>query len=159
MGPAVSQDQQETSYRYIHIAQEEGGRIVTGGGRLEMEKPGWYVQPTLVADTDKDMRINCEEVFGPVASTVRVKDYDEALALANDGDFGLSAGIVTNSLKHARDFQRRVKAGMVMVNLPTAGVDYHVPFGGTKKSSYGAREQGFAAVEFYTQTKTAYSWA
>jgi aldehyde dehydrogenase (NAD+) len=159
MGPAVSQDQQETSYRYIHIAEEEGGRIVTGGGRLEMEKPGWYVQPTLLADTSKDMRINCEEVFGPVASTVRVKDYDEALTVANDGDFGLSAGIVTNSLKHARDFQRRVKAGMVMVNLATAGVDYHVPFGGIKKSSYGAREQGFAAVEFYTQTKTAYSWA
>lgn len=159
MGPAVSEDQMETSYRYIDIAKAEGGRVVTGGGRLQLEKPGWYVQPTLIADTDKAMRINCEEVFGPVASTVRVKDYDEALAVANDGDFGLSAGIVTTSLKHARDFQRKVKAGMVMVNLPTAGVDYHVPFGGIRKSSYGPREQGFAAVEFYTQTKTAYSWA
>jgi aldehyde dehydrogenase (NAD+) len=159
MGPAVSEDQMETSYRYIDIAKAEGGRIVTGGGRLKRDTPGWYVEPTLIADTDKSMRINCEEVFGPVASTVRVKDYDEALALANDGDFGLSAGIVTTSLKYARDFQRRVKAGMVMVNLPTAGVDYHVPFGGTKKSSYGPREQGFAAVEFYSQTKTAYSWA
>jgi aldehyde dehydrogenase (NAD+) len=149
----------ETSYRYIDIAKAEGGRIVTGGERLKLEAPGWYVQPTLIADTDRDMRINCEEVFGPVASTVRVKDYDEALAMANAGDFGLSAGIVTTSLKYARDFQRRVKAGMVMVNLPTAGVDYHVPFGGTRKSSYGPREQGFAAVEFYTQTKTAYSWA
>jgi aldehyde dehydrogenase (NAD+) len=159
MGPAVSEAQQETSYRYMQIAQDDGGRIVTGGGRLSLDKPGWYVQPTLVADTTKAMRINCEEVFGPVASTVRVKDYEEALAVANDGEFGLSAGIVTNSLKHARDFQRRAKAGMVMVNLPTAGVDYHVPFGGTKKSSYGAREQGFAAIEFYTQTKTAYSWS
>ncbi|HVI31472.1 aldehyde dehydrogenase family protein [Phenylobacterium sp.] len=159
MGPAVSEDQMETSYRYIDIAKSEGGRVVTGGGRLQLEKPGWYVQPTLIADTDKSMRINCEEVFGPVASTVRVKDYDEALAVANDGDFGLSAGIVTTSLKHARDFQRRAKAGMVMINLPTAGVDYHVPFGGIRKSSYGPREQGFAAVEFYTQTKTAYSWA
>jgi aldehyde dehydrogenase (NAD+) len=159
MGPAVNEAQMETSYRYIDIAKAEGGRVVTGGGRLKMENPGWWVQPTLIADTHKDMRINCEEVFGPVASTVRVKDYDEALALANDGDFGLSAGIVTTSLKYARDFQRRVKAGMVMVNLPTAGVDYHVPFGGIKKSSYGAREQGFAAVEFYTQQKTAYSWA
>jgi aldehyde dehydrogenase (NAD+) len=159
MGPAVSEAQQETSYRYMQIAQDDGGRIVTGGGRLSLDKPGWYVQPTLVADTTKGMRINCEEVFGPVASTVRVKDYEEALAVANDGEFGLSAGIVTNSLKHARDFQRRAKAGMVMVNLPTAGVDYHVPFGGTKKSSYGAREQGFAAIEFYTQTKTAYSWS
>ncbi|HEY0648439.1 aldehyde dehydrogenase family protein [Phenylobacterium sp.] len=159
MGPAVSEAQMETSYRYIDIAKAEGGRIVTGGGRLKLENPGWYVQPTLIAGTDKAMRINNEEVFGPVASTVRVKDYEEALAVANDGDFGLSAGIVTASLKHARDFQRRARAGMVMVNLPTAGVDYHVPFGGAKKSSYGAREQGFAAVEFYTQTKTAYSWA
>ena len=159
MGPAVSEDQMETSYRYIEVARGDGGRIVTGGDRLQMEKPGWYVQPTLIAGTSKDMRINCEEVFGPVASTVRVKDYEEALAVANAGDFGLSAGIVTTSLKYARDFQRRVKAGMVMVNLPTAGVDYHVPFGGSKKSSYGPREQGFAAVEFFTQTKTAYSWS
>jgi len=159
MGPAVSEAQMETSYRYIDIARAEGGRVVTGGGRLKLDTPGWYVQPTLIADTDRTMRINNEEVFGPVASTVRVKDYEEALAVANAGDFGLSAGVVTTSLKHARDFQRRVRAGMVMVNLPTAGVDYHVPFGGTRKSSYGSREQGFAAVEFYTQTKTAYSWA
>ena len=159
MGPAVSEGQQETSYRYIDVARADGGRVVTGGERLRLDKPGWYVQPTLIADTHPDMRINCEEVFGPVASTVRVRDYEEALAIANDGDFGLSAGIVTSSLKYARDFQRRAKAGMVMVNLPTAGVDYHVPFGGVKKSSYGAREQGFSAIEFYTQTKTAYSWA
>ncbi|HET6971311.1 MAG TPA: aldehyde dehydrogenase family protein [Phenylobacterium sp.] len=159
MGPAVSEAQMQTSYDYIDIARSEGGRVVVGGGRIERPNPGWYVEPTLIADTSPDMRINGEEVFGPVASTVRVKDYEEALAVANGGDFGLSAGIVTTSLKHARDFQRRAQAGMVMVNLPTAGVDYHVPFGGTKRSSYGAREQGFAAVDFYTQTKTAYSWA
>jgi len=159
MGPAVSEDQMETSYRYIDIAREAGGRLVTGGQRLKLDKPGWYVQPTLIADTDAAMRINTEEVFGPVASTIRVKDYEEALAVANGVEFGLSAGIVTSSLKHARDFQRRARAGMTMVNLPTAGVDYHVPFGGSKKSSYGAREQGFAAVEFFTQTKTAYSWS
>jgi alpha-ketoglutaric semialdehyde dehydrogenase len=159
MGPAVSEDQMETSYRYIDIAVSEGGRLVTGGQRIKLEKPGWYVQPALIADTSMGMRINCEEVFGPVASTTRVKSYEEALELANAGDFGLSAGIVTTSLKYARDFQRRVKAGMVMVNLPTAGVDYHVPFGGTRRSSYGPREQGFAAIEFYTQTKTAYAWS
>lgn len=156
MGPAVSEDQMEQTYRYIAIATGEGGRLVTGGERLQMEKPGWYVQPALIADTAPDMRINCEEVFGPVASTVRVKDYEEALAVANHGEFGLSAGIVTTSLKHAQDFQRRMRAGMVMVNLPTAGVDYHVPFGGMKKSSYGQREQGFAAIDFYTQTRTVY---
>ena len=159
MGPAVSEDQMETSYRYIEIARAEGGRVVTGGERLTLEKPGWYVQPTLIADTGADMRINNEEVFGPVASILRVRSYEDALAVANGVEFGLSAGIVTGSLKHARDFQRRARAGMVMVNLPTAGVDYHVPFGGSKSSSYGAREQGFAAAEFFTQTKTAYSWS
>ncbi|WP_332655332.1 aldehyde dehydrogenase family protein [Brevundimonas sp.] len=157
IGPAVSEDQRETSYRYIEIARQEGGRVVTGGGRLQLETPGWYVQPTLIADTHAGSRINNEEVFGPVASTIRVKDYEEALEIANGVEFGLSAGLVTTSLKHARDFQRRAKAGMTMVNLPTAGVDYHVPFGGSKSSSYGPREQGFAAVEFFTQTKTSYS--
>ena len=157
MGPAVSEAQRETSYRYIDIAREDGGRVVTGGERLNMDKPGWYVQPTLIADTSASCRINNEEVFGPVASTIRVKDYEEALGVANGVEFGLSAGIVTQSLKHARDFQRRARAGMTMVNLPTAGVDYHVPFGGTKGSSYGPREQGFAAADFYTQIKTSYS--
>ena len=159
IGPAVSEDQRETSYRYIDIARGEGGRVVTGGERLRMDAPGWYVQPTLIADTAPGMRINTEEVFGPVASTIRVGGYEEALEIANGVEFGLSAGIVTASLKHARDFQRRALAGMVMVNLPTAGVDYHVPFGGMKASSYGAREQGFAAAEFFTRTKTAYSTA
>jgi aldehyde dehydrogenase (NAD+) len=159
IGPAVSQGQQDNDYSYIDIARDGGGRIVTGGGRVQSDTPGWYVQPTLIADTDPTMRINAEEVFGPVASTIRVKDYEEALAVANGTEFGLSSGIVTTSLKHAQDFQRRVRAGMVMVNLPTAGVDYHVPFGGSKKSSFGPREQGFGAIDFYTQTKTAYSWA
>ena len=157
MGPAVSEDQMETAYRYVALAREEGGRVVTGGARLQLEKPGWYVQPTLIADTLPDARINNEEVFGPVASTLRVKSYEEALEVANGVEFGLSSGIVTQSLKHARDFQRRSRAGMTMVNLPTAGVDYHVPFGGSKKSSYGAREQGFAAADFYTQIKTSHS--
>ncbi|MFN7110722.1 MAG: aldehyde dehydrogenase family protein [Brevundimonas sp.] len=157
MGPAVSEAQRETSYKYIDIAREAGGRIVTGGERLNLDKPGWYVQPTLIADTVADARINNEEVFGPVASTIRVASYEEALAVANGVEFGLSAGIVTQSLKYARDFQKNARAGMTMVNLATAGVDYHVPFGGSKKSSYGSREQGFAAVEFYTQIKTSYS--
>jgi len=159
IGPAVSQAQQDNDYRYVDIARDGGGRIVTGGDRVKSDTPGWYVQPTLIADTDPAMRINTEEVFGPVASIIRVKDYEEALAVANGTEFGLSSGIVTTSLKHAQDFQRQVRAGMVMVNLPTAGVDYHLPFGGSKKSSFGPREQGFAAIDFYTQTKTAYIWA
>jgi len=105
------------------------------------------------------MRINREEVFGPVASVVRAKNYEEALTLANDTEFGLSSGICTTSLKHATHFKQNAQAGMVMVNLPTAGVDYHVPFGGRKGSSYGPREQGTYAREFYTTVKTAYTAA
>ncbi len=100
-----------------------------------------------------------EEIFGPVAAVIRVKDYDEALAVANDTSFGLSSGIATTSLKHATHFKRNSEAGMVMVNLPTAGVDFHVPFGGRKGSSYGPREQGRYAAEFYTTVKTAYTLA
>src|SRR3954452_16547442 len=156
IGPAVSESQLEQNLRYVKIATEEGGKVLTGGGPLTLDQRGYYMAPTVIADTAPDQRINCEEVFGPVASTVKVKDYEEALEIANRGQFGLSAGIVTNSLKHSRHFRRHIRAGMVMINLPTAGVDYHVPFGGSRKSSYGAREQGFAAVEYYTQIKTVY---
>ena len=156
IGPAVSESQLEQNLRYVQIAKDEGGKVLTGGEPLTLGKRGYYMAPTVISDTAPDQRINCEEVFGPVASTVKVKDYEEALDVANRGQFGLSAGIVTNSLKHSRHFRRHIRAGMVMINLPTAGVDYHVPFGGSRKSSYGAREQGFAAVEFYTQTKTVY---
>lgn len=157
VGPAASEQQFAQNLRYVELAQQEGGRLVIGGEALRLSTPGYYMRPALVADTAPDMRINTEEVFGPLVSTVRVRDYEEALDLANRGNFGLSAGIVTGSLKHARHFRRHVRAGMVMVNLPTAGVDYHVPFGGTRGSSYGPREQGFAAVEFYTQVKTVYT--
>jgi aldehyde dehydrogenase (NAD+) len=156
IGPAVTQDQLEQNMRYVKIATDEGGKLLAGGELLKLSNPGYFMSPAVIADTAPDMRINCEEVFGPVVSTVRVRDYEEALEIANRGEFGLSAGIVTNSLKHSRHFRRHIRAGMVMVNLPTAGVDYHVPFGGTRKSSYGAREQGFAAVEYYTQIKTVY---
>jgi aldehyde dehydrogenase (NAD+) len=156
IGPLVNRAQMDKTLSYLDIAQREGGRLIAGGRELKLDKPGWYVSPAVIADTSALMRVNQEEIFGPVASTLRVNDYDEALAVANSGEFGLSAGIVTTSLKYSRHFQRNVRAGMVMVNLPTAGVDYHVPFGGTRRSSYGAREQGFAAVEFYTQVKTAY---
>ena len=156
VGPAVSEDQLEKNLSYVKIAVGEGGQLMAGGDRLKLTKNGYYMSPALITSTEPDSRINNEEVFGPVVSVVKVKNYEEGLALANAGNFGLSAGIVTTSLKYARHFQRHVRAGMVMVNLPTAGVDYHVPFGGSRSSSYGAREQGFAAVEFYTQIKTAY---
>lgn len=157
MGPVVDERQLEQNFAYIDIARQEGGKVACGGERLKCDKPGFYMTPALITDTSQDMRINREEVFGPVASVVRVKSYDEALAAANDTQFGLSAGICTTSLKYASDFKTKSQAGMVMVNLPTAGVDYHVPFGGTKGSSFGSREQGRYAVEFYTSVKTAYT--
>ena len=157
VGPVVDQSQLDQDISYIDIGQKEGAKLAWGGERLNREKPGFYLQPALFVDTAPDMRINREEIFGPVASVQRVKGYDEALAVANDTKFGLSSGICTTSLKHASHFKRNSEAGMVMVNLPTAGVDYHVPFGGRKGSSYGPREQGRYAAEFYTTVKTAYT--
>ena len=157
VGPVVDQKQLEQDLSYLEIGQKEGGKLAFGGERLTRETEGYYLQPALITETTNQMRINREEVFGPVASVIRVKDYDEALHVANDSAFGLSWGICTTSLKHASHFKRNAEAGLVMVNLPTAGVDYHVPFGGRKGSSYGPREQGRYAVEFYTQVKTAYT--
>jgi alpha-ketoglutaric semialdehyde dehydrogenase len=158
IGPVVDQSQLDQDLKYIEIAKEEGGKLAWGGELLTRDTPGFYLQPALFVETTNAMRISREEVFGPVANVVRVKDYDEALAVANDTDFGLSAGICTSSLKYASHFKRNSEAGMVMVNLPTAGVDYHVPFGGRKGSSYGPREQGSYAKEFYTTVKTAYTF-
>jgi aldehyde dehydrogenase (NAD+) len=157
IGPAVDQAQLDQDLRYVALGKEEGARLVAGGDRLSRDAPGFYVAPTLFTDVRNDMRIAREEIFGPVAAVIRAKDYDTALATSNDTPFGLVAGICTTSLKHATHFKRNAEAGMVMVNLPTAGVDYHVPFGGRKGSSYGAREQGRYAAEFYTTVKTAYT--
>ena len=156
MGPVVDARQMDQNESWLKIAREDGG-TVSGGERLNRETEGFFTAPALVSETTNDMRINREEVFGPIASVIRVTDYDEALAVANDTPFGLSAGICTTSLKHAAHFRANAQAGMVMVNLPTAGVDYHVPFGGTKGSSFGPREQGTYAAEFYTTVKTAYT--
>jgi aldehyde dehydrogenase (NAD+) len=156
IGPVVDKQQLEQDLRYIELGRKEGAKLAAGGERLKRGTEGYYLEPALFVDTTAQMAINRDEIFGPVASVIRVKDYDEALAVANDTPYGLSSGIATTSLKHAEHFKRNSAAGMVMVNLPTAGVDYHVPFGGRKGSSYGPREQGRYAVEFYTTVKTAY---
>jgi aldehyde dehydrogenase (NAD+) len=157
IGPVVDQSQFDQDESYIRIGKDEGARLAFGGERLKRATPGFYLQPALFTDTTPQMRINREEIFGPVTSVVKVKDYEEALTVANDTPFGLSAGICTTSLRYASHFKRNSEAGMVMVNLPTAGVDYHVPFGGRKGSSYGPREQGRYAAEFFTTVKTAYT--
>ncbi|MCO5082746.1 MAG: aldehyde dehydrogenase family protein [Rhizobiaceae bacterium] len=159
IGPVVDAGQMEQDEKYIAIGREEGATLAFGGERLNRETPGFYLQPALFTDASNDMRISREEIFGPVASVIRVKNYEEALHVANDTPFGLSSGICTTSLKHATHYKRNAEAGMVMVNLPTAGVDFHVPFGGRKGSSYGPREQGRYAAEFYTTVKTAYTLA
>ena len=156
IGPVVDPSQLEQDLKYIELGKKEGARLAAGGGRLKRATEGYFLEPALFTETTSQMQINRDEIFGPVASVIRVKDYEEALKVANDTPFGLSSGIATTSLKHAEHFKRNSAAGMVMVNLPTAGVDYHVPFGGRKGSSYGPREQGRYAAEFYTTVKTAY---
>lgn len=158
IGPVVDQTQLDQDLKYIRIGQEEGAKLVAGGELLKREAPGFYLQPALFTEVANSMRVAREEIFGPVATVIRARDYDEALELSNDTPFGLSSGICTTSLKYASHFKRHAEAGMVMVNLPTAGVDYHVPFGGRKGSSYGPREQGRYAQEFYTIVKTAYTF-
>ena len=162
IGPVVDEKQLAQDLEYVGIGQGEGATLAAGGqaiARNEDGAPGFYMAPALFTDTTPAMRINREEIFGPVVSVLRARDYDEALALANDTPFGLASGIATTSLKHATHFKRHAQAGMTMVNLPTAGVDYHVPFGGRKGSSYGSREQGRYAAEFFTTVKTSYTQA
>jgi acyl-CoA reductase-like NAD-dependent aldehyde dehydrogenase len=156
IGPVVSADQLEQDLEYLRIGVQEGAELAFGGERLERQTDGYFLEPALLVATRNDMRINREEIFGPVATVIAAEDPDHALALANDTEYGLSAGVCTTSLKHASLFRDRLQAGIVTINLPTAGVDYHVPFGGTKGSSSGTREQGRYAVEFFTTVKTAY---
>ena len=153
IGPVVDQGQLDQNLEYLALAATEGCDV-RGGGLGNGN--GYFMHPAIFAGASNQMRVSREEIFGPMASVIKVADYDEALAVANDTEFGLSSGICTTSLKLATDFRRNAKAGMVMVNLPTAGVDYHVPFGGRKGSSYGPREQGSYAREFYTTVKTSY---
>ena len=156
IGPVVSADQMTQDVDYLAVGAEEGAELAFGGRRLERDTDGYYLEPALLVGTRNDMRVNREEIFGPIATVLRADDPAHALALANDTEFGLSAGVCTTSLRHAAMFRDGLQAGIVTVNLPTAGVDYHVPFGGTKGSSSGTREQGRYAVEFFTTVKTAY---
>jgi aldehyde dehydrogenase (NAD+) len=156
IGPVVSAGQLKGNLDYVEIGKAEGAELLCGGDRLEQSKEGYYMAPAVFAHTSNTMRVNREEMFAPIACVIKVGSYDEALATVNDTNFGLTSGIVTRSLARATHFRRNVRTGCVMVNLPTAGTDYHVPFGGRGDSSYGPREQGAYAAEFYTTVKTAY---
>lgn len=156
IGPVVSESQLAGNLDYVQIAAAEGCEVI-GGARLN--RPGTFQSPALFLGARNDMRVAREEIFGPCAAVIKVADFEEGVAVANDTAFGLSSGICTGDLREATEFKRRSKAGMVMVNLPTAGVDYHVPFGGRGASSLGGREQGRMAMDFYTAVKTAYTFA
>src|SRR5574341_333351 len=158
VGPVVSEAQLEQDLAYIEIGRGEGAELLCGGQRLARDTRGHYLAPALFL-AEPQQRIAREEIFGPVACVLRADDYEHALALANDTPFGLCAGLCTSSLSRAAHFKRHAQVGMAMVNLPTAGVDFHVPFGGRKGSSYGPREQGRYAAEFYTTAKTAYTYS
>ncbi len=156
MGPVVSEQQLNENLQYVALGKSEGAELACGGERLQKDKEGYYMSPGVFVNTNNAMRINREEMFAPLTSVIKVGSYDEALSVVNDTDFGLTSGIVTQSLARATHFRRNAQTGVVTVNLPTAGTDYHVPFGGRGDSSYGPREQGKAAAEFYTTVKTAY---
>ncbi len=156
MGPVVSEQQLQENLAYVELGQSEGAELACGGQRLELQHDGYYMSPGVFVNTNNTMRINREEMFAPLTSVLKVDSYDEALAIVNDTNFGLTSGIVTQNLARATHFRRHARTGVVTVNLPTAGTDYHVPFGGRGDSSYGPREQGKAAAEFYTTVKTAY---
>lgn len=159
IGPVVDARQLETDMSYIQLGQSEGATLRFGGERLARPTPGYYLQPALLTDADNAMRVCQEEIFGPVATVIPVKDYDTALQVANDTPFGLASGICTSSLKYAEHFKRHSQAGIVKVNQSTSGLDYHLPFGGRKASSYGPREQGHYAMEMFTVIKTSYTHA
>ena len=156
IGPVVDEKQLLQNESYIELGRNEGAELVCGGERLERSTKGYFMSPALFVNGDNDMRINREEIFGPITCVIKVDSYERGLEVVNDTEFGLTSGIVTRSLSKATDFKRNAKTGCVMINLPTAGTDYHVPFGGRKHSSYGSREQGKYAEEFYTQVKTTY---
>lgn len=156
MGPVVSKQQLADNLAYVDLGRSEGAELACGGQRLERATEGFYMSPGVFLNTTNQMRINREEMFAPLTSVIKVASYDEALSVVNDTNFGLTSGIVTRSLARATHFRRNARTGVVTVNLPTAGTDYHVPFGGRGDSSYGPREQGKAAAEFYTTVKTAY---
>ena len=156
MGPVVSATQLAENLAYVDLGKSEGAELACGGARLEMPHDGFYMSPGVFLNTRNDFRINREEMFAPLTSVIKVGSYEEALSVVNDTNFGLTSGIVTKSLARATHFRRNARTGVVTINLPTAGTDYHVPFGGRGDSSYGSREQGKAAAEFYTTVKTAY---
>jgi aldehyde dehydrogenase (NAD+) len=158
IGPCVDRGQMDTVLRYLEIGRKECGEPKIGGGRLSGDgyDKGFFVQPTIFSDVTEDKTIAREEIFGPVLAVMRAKDFGDALRIANNIPFGLSASIQTTNVSRVFDYVYGMEAGLLTVNLPSAGVEYQLPFGGTKDSSFGPKEQGPAALDFYSDFKTVY---
>ncbi|HEV7254920.1 MAG TPA: aldehyde dehydrogenase family protein [Mesorhizobium sp.] len=156
IGPLADASQLAAAERYVEIGRQAGAELACGGMRLERRTEGYYFAPAVFLQTRNDMLLNREEMFVPIACVIEADGFDHAVSIVNDTEYGLTAGIVTRSLARANAFRREAQTGCVMVNLPTAGTDYHVPFGGRKHSSHGPREQGRAAAEFFSVVKTSY---
>lgn len=158
IGPAVDEEQLKTDLEYIDIAKKEGAQLLVGGNRLTGDNydKGFFIEPTIFSGVTSTMRVAQEEVFGPVLALMVAEDFEDAMRIANDVRFGLSASIVSKDLTRVHQFINRIEAGLITVNLPTAGVEYQLPFGGTKESSYGMREQGPQALDFYSESRTVY---
>jgi aldehyde dehydrogenase (NAD+) len=158
IGPCVDQAQMDAVLRYIEIGRQEAGEPRVGGQRLMDgdHAKGYFVDPTVFADVTPEMTIAREEIFGPVLAVMRARDFEDAMRIANDIPFGLSASIQTSNVSRVFEFVYRMEAGLLTVNLPSAGVEYQLPFGGTKDSSFGPKEQGPAALDFYSDYKTVY---
>ena len=156
IGPVVSAGQLAKNPQWMKIAKEKGGEALSGGETVSRDHDGYYMTPAVISGTKNGWRINREEMFAPIARIIKVGSYEEALDVVSDTEFGLTSGIITRSLSRATHFRRNAQTGVVTINLPTAGTDYHVPFGGRGNSSYGPREQESYAAELYTIVKTSY---
>ena len=158
IGPAVDESQLKTDLKYIDIGRKEAGEPRVGGRRLTggAYDKGYFVEPTIFAGVTENMTIAQEEIFGPVLAVMRARDFEDAMRLANATRLGLCASIQTTNVSRVFEFLHGMQAGLLTVNLPSAGVEYQLPFGGTKESSFGPKEQGPAALDFYSDYKTVY---
>ena len=158
MGPSISEAQLNTVMKYVQIGKDETAKLATGGNRLDKGAlaKGWFHEPTVFTDCSPKMRICQEEIFGPVVSVIPVDDFDNAIAVANDVKYGLSASVYTRNVNNAFRAQRDLQTGIVYINAPTIGAETHLPFGGIKNTGNGHRESGDAALDFYSEWKTVY---
>ncbi|MFA3916320.1 aldehyde dehydrogenase family protein [Ruegeria hyattellae] len=157
IGPVASAAQLAINQQYAARAMADGATLAAGGGKISSNTPGHYFAPALFTEVQADAAVARDEIFGPIAAVLRVPDYEAALTAANDSDFGLSAGIVSQDQARIEHFMQHAEVGMIQVNLPTAGMDFHAPFTGRKGSSYGAPEKGSYCREFFTAARVVHA--